>query len=116
MTAPIVIPDGWKRDELIACIEREVRLRERAYPRWIQQGRMTTEKATAEKTRNGALQHRRDAWRRQRVNVTLYGQQKELTELRASDPEWAAIPAWVERSALVRLDRAFKASEVCLGL
>jgi len=43
------------------------------------------------------------------VNVTLYDQQKELTKLRAVDPEWAAIPAWVERSALTRLDRAFKA-------
>jgi putative transposase len=58
---------------------------------------------------NGALQHRRDAWRKQRVAVSLYDQQKELTQLRASDPEWAAVPVWVERSALARLDRAFKA-------
>ena len=37
---------------------------------------------------NGALQHRRDAWSRQRVSVTRYEQQCELTELRAADPEW----------------------------
>ena len=58
---------------------------------------------------NGALQHRRDAWRKQRVSVTYYDQQRELTELRAADPDWDAIPAWVERSALRRLDHAFKA-------
>lgn len=56
---------------------------------------------------NGALQHRRDAWCKQRVSVTCYDQQRELTLLRAADPEWASIPAWIERSALVRLDRAF---------
>ena len=63
--------------------------------------------AACQQLYNGALQHRRDAWRRQRVSIQYYDQQRELTELRASDPEWAAIPAWVERSALTRLDRAF---------
>lgn len=58
---------------------------------------------------NGALQHRRDAWRKQRVSISLYAQHKELTELRASDPEWSAVPVWVARSALSRLDCAFKA-------
>lgn len=57
---------------------------------------------------NGALQHRRDAWRTQRVFVTRVDQQKELTALRAADPEWAAIPVWVARSALARLDHAFR--------
>jgi putative transposase len=57
---------------------------------------------------NGALQHRRDAWRR-RISVSRIDQQKELTQLRAADAEWAAIPAWVTRSALARLDRAFRA-------
>ena len=78
-------------------------------PTPTQEAVLETWRVACQQLYNGALQHRRDAWRRQRVNVTLYGQQKELTELRASDPEWAAIPAWVERSALVRLDRAFKA-------
>lgn len=58
---------------------------------------------------NAALQERRDAWRKQRVGLTLYGQQKELTQVRAADPELAAVPVGVSRSALVRLDRAFKA-------
>ena len=58
---------------------------------------------------NAALEERRDAWRKQRVTVTLYEQQGELTQLRAADPEWASIPTWVARSALSRLDRAFRA-------
>jgi putative transposase len=57
---------------------------------------------------NGALQHRRDAWRKQRVSVSKYSQQLELTQIRASDSEWSAIPLSVERSALRRLDLAFK--------
>jgi putative transposase len=57
---------------------------------------------------NGALEHRREAWRRQRKNVTLNEQHKELTQLRAHDPEWALIPRQVELSALGRLDFAFK--------
>jgi len=34
---------------------------------------------------NGALQHRRDAWDRQKSRVRLYDQQKELTALRTAD-------------------------------
>lgn len=33
---------------LIACVEREIRLRERAYPRWVEGGRMSKERADAE--------------------------------------------------------------------
>jgi len=58
---------------------------------------------------NAALEQRRETWRKQRVSLSLYDQQKQLTELRAVDPEWRAVPAWVERSALARLDRAFQA-------
>ena len=57
---------------------------------------------------NAALEERRDAWRKQRVSITRIDQQKELTQLRATDQEWAAIPAWVERSALARLEEAFR--------
>jgi hypothetical protein len=32
----------------IACVEREVRLRERAYPRWVQRRRMTQANADRE--------------------------------------------------------------------
>ena len=32
----------------IACVEREVRMRHRVYPRWVEAGRMTQAKADAE--------------------------------------------------------------------
>lgn len=32
----------------IACVERELKMRKRAYPRWIEAGRMTQAKADAE--------------------------------------------------------------------
>lgn len=35
-------------DQMIACVKREVSMRERVYPRWIEAGRMTPEKADAE--------------------------------------------------------------------
>lgn len=55
---------------------------------------------------NAALEQRRDAWKKQRRSVTRYDQQKELTDLRR-EPEFAAVPAVVQRSALRRLDLAF---------
>lgn len=58
---------------------------------------------------NAALEHRIAAWRNARVGVTEFDQQKELTEIRADDPEAAAIPLRAQRSALKRLDRSFKA-------
>jgi len=57
---------------------------------------------------NAALEERRDAWRKQRVSLSRVDQQKELTQLRAADPEWESVPVWVARSALARLDCAFK--------
>jgi len=57
---------------------------------------------------NAALEQRREAWRKQRVSMTRYQQQKELTDLRGSDHEWAAVPVYVQRSALERLERAFR--------
>lgn len=32
----------------IACVEREVKMRHRVYPRWVEAGRMTQAKADAE--------------------------------------------------------------------
>jgi hypothetical protein len=33
---------------LIECVEREIRLRQRAYPHWVARGRMSQAKADAE--------------------------------------------------------------------
>ncbi len=58
---------------------------------------------------NAALEQRIASWRQHRRGVTRYDQHKELTELRAADAEYAAMPVETCRSALNRLDRAFQA-------
>lgn len=57
---------------------------------------------------NAALQGRIEAYRKASKTVTLYIQQQELTELR-QEPEFAAIPANLQRWTLRRLDEAYQA-------
>lgn len=57
---------------------------------------------------NAALEQRRDAWKKQRKNVSYLDQQKQLTDLR-KEPEFKSVPAWVQRSPLRRVDLAFEA-------
>jgi hypothetical protein len=45
---PIVIPDGFTREQLLAAVDREIRLRERVYPRWVALGKMSGAKSTEE--------------------------------------------------------------------
>jgi putative transposase len=58
---------------------------------------------------NAALQERRDAWNVRRDNINYNHQQKELTEIRAEDPEVRAVAVDIAREPLRRVDRAFKA-------
>lgn len=57
---------------------------------------------------NAALEGRKEAWRKQRIGLSLYQQQHELAELRSVDDDVAAVPSVVARSALRRLDFAFR--------
>lgn len=57
---------------------------------------------------NCALEERIDAYRKQKITLTRYEQQKELTELRREDPVFEAVPARILRSSLKRLDLAYK--------
>jgi putative transposase len=58
---------------------------------------------------NAALEERREAWRMGRHKVTFYGQDAQLEDIRADDPErygrWSFA---CERAAIRRLDRAFQ--------
>lgn len=45
---PIAIPDGFTRKDLLACIDRELALRERVYPRQVALGHMSDPKARNE--------------------------------------------------------------------
>jgi hypothetical protein len=44
----LVLPYGVTREELIECVEREIKLRERVYPRWVTEARITPDKANRE--------------------------------------------------------------------
>ena len=63
---------------------------------------------TCQRFYNSALEERREAYRRQRVSITRYDQQKELTKLRRDAAEYRDIPVTVMRSPLRRLERAFQ--------
>jgi putative transposase len=58
---------------------------------------------------NGCIQERREGWNKLHTSVTLYDQMKSLTAIRAQDPVYAAIAVEIARSALKRVDKAFKA-------
>jgi putative transposase len=57
---------------------------------------------------NGALEHRMGAWKRAKVSVNDVAQTAPLTEIRATDAEFARVPVIVSRSALRQLERAFQ--------
>lgn len=56
---------------------------------------------------NGALEHRIGAWRGAKQNIGLYTQIRELAELR-KEPEFASVPANLQRWTLKRLDEAYR--------
>jgi putative transposase len=58
---------------------------------------------------NAALQHRRDAYRKQGASVSAYTQMRELAGVRAVRPEYAEIHTHLLQDALTRLDRAYRA-------
>src|ERR1700674_4129549 len=58
---------------------------------------------------NAALEQRITAWRQSRRSIHYNSQCAQLTELRAADTSFLAVPVEVQRSALRRLDRAFAA-------
>lgn len=58
---------------------------------------------------NAALGERKDAWKTCRKHISLYDQQKQLTEMRGVYPDEAAFPAAIQRDPLRRVDRAMRA-------
>ena len=58
---------------------------------------------------NRALEQRIKAWKRRKESVSLYDQHALLTEQRGRMESLRAVPVWFLRSALGRLDKAFKA-------
>jgi putative transposase len=58
---------------------------------------------------NAYLEQRREAYRKQKISISRFDQQKELTELRANNVEFGSVPTTVLRSAIRRVDLAFQA-------
>lgn len=58
---------------------------------------------------NAALEERKTHWEKARKSVTLYDQYNQLTEIRRIRPEFAELDCHATRSALRRLDLAYKA-------
>jgi putative transposase len=83
--------------------------RYRLVPTRSQAATLTAWLATTRELYNAALQERRDAWRKQGVNVNYYSQQAQITDIRAIRGDVAAVPVVVLRGALRRIDRAFAA-------
>jgi hypothetical protein len=51
----LVLDGGYTREQLLDCLDREIRLRERVYPRWVSLERMTARKAFEETTMMRAI-------------------------------------------------------------
>jgi putative transposase len=56
---------------------------------------------------NAGLQEKRDAWKKQGINVRRFDQQAQLTDVKRFRPDVASIHAQVIQDVLVRLHRAF---------
>lgn len=57
---------------------------------------------------NAALQERIECYKKTGRSISLYDQTKSLTEIR-KDAEWSCYSTRIQRGALIRLDRAYKA-------
>ena len=44
----MIVPDGHTRESLLACLDREIRMRERVYPHRIELGKMSHAKSVEE--------------------------------------------------------------------
>lgn len=58
---------------------------------------------------NAALEERISAWKKNKISIQYYDQLKSLTNIRSFDKEYQSLSSHAERSALYRVDIAFKA-------
>ncbi len=80
----------------------------RLYPTPAQAHRLTALLELHCQLYNAALEQRIEAWRLQRKTVTYVEQCRELTELRAAEPEYRTLNAQSAQVTLKRLDLAFR--------
>lgn len=57
---------------------------------------------------NAALQERRDAWTINRININRFDQDKQLPEIKQTNPEYCGVHSQVLQDVLKRLDKSFQ--------
>ena len=57
---------------------------------------------------NAALQERRDAWAINRININRFDQDKQLPEIKQTNPEYCDVHSQVLQDVLKRLDKSFQ--------
>lgn len=83
-------------------------IRYRLYPNREQEATLNRHLAMCRNLYNAALEQRIFAYRRRGISLSVYDQGKEIKNLRAADPEWAAMSSQVPKAVLDRLDKAFQ--------
>jgi putative transposase len=81
----------------------------RLYPTCAQERELIKILRVTRELYNAMLQQRRDAWKTRRMSYTSKQQYREITELRASEPRFAAIYRECLDAVLHRLDLSYKA-------
>lgn len=81
----------------------------RMYPTTGQTSRLTRCLRDHQLLYNAALEERREAWARRKVNIFYCGQSAQLKEIRAFDPDQARWSFSSQQATLRKLDRAFEA-------
>ena len=81
----------------------------KVYP--AKRGHQALDEALAAQCRlyNAALEHRRWAYKMGQVSITYAQQSRELTQIRADDPEMEGLHRTIQVGTLRRVDRAFQA-------
>ncbi len=79
------------------------------YPSQSQSERLLESLRLHQQLYNAALQERIDCYRKTGKSISYNDQQASLTQIRADHPEYKAIPVYITRMTLRRLDKAFKA-------
>ena len=80
----------------------------RIYPTAKQVEKLNTWLALSCELYNAGLQERRDAWRLNKVSISFYDQNKQLTEIKQIRTELNEINSHVLQDCLLRLDKSFK--------
>ena len=56
---------------------------------------------------NAGLQERKDAWKYNKIRVSMYDQTKQLTQIRGDDIKWKNLAIGIVRGPIFRLERSF---------